>query len=153
MGCEPDPDGINLEFYDATGAAKTREDVFGGHAVLYSRNRPVDYGSNDPKLGSQDWITDILVADSPDRLKTMQPTDDGGDQTSICSRNVLVQWHVGEEQGKAPGVLTIADGSPGKSKFVVSGVRVLDKDTQMDERHAMWDDWVGKIKSEPEDKA
>ncbi|HEY1938496.1 MAG TPA: hypothetical protein VGJ33_11230 [Candidatus Angelobacter sp.] len=61
-----------------------------------------------PELGSKDWLTDVLVADTPTRLAQMQPTNDLQAMTSTASLQVHVQWETDASSGEEPGCVTLA---------------------------------------------
>src|SRR5216684_1715897 len=141
MGCEASPNGVTLQFFDASGGDLSRS-VSGKYAKLYSKHRPVQHGHTNQLLGSQDWLTDILVADSDAKLKAMTPTCNCIDQTSACSMDVSLQWDVGNNGEAHEDCLSIAFGTPKGGAVVVDKIYILPAGTVMANGHKLWHDWV-----------
>jgi hypothetical protein len=96
MGVYADPSGVELKFFDKDGRNEIRPSIRGTgqlHSVPRKDRRekpdPVDL---DYSLGSTDWLTDVMVADTCDELKEMPACSKGAAATSTCSRMVRVQW-------------------------------------------------------------
>jgi hypothetical protein len=137
MGLVANPNGITLKFADGSS-------VSGAFARLYSKRRPLAPDEDVPFLGSQDWLTDVLVADSKEKLDALPPTGTTNDQTSACSMNVCAQWDVGGNKGKLTGCTTIADGQPVDGKYLVNSIKILPGETPIAKLHDLLDEWEQK---------
>jgi len=92
-----DPVGVTLKFYDKD--KKTLLRTVHGKGKVQSQLRAERRNAPDPdnpdySLGSTDWLTDIMVAETDEELEKMNPSvfvaDPG--MTSTCSRMVCVQY-------------------------------------------------------------
>ena len=148
MGCEASASGISVQFFKRDGE-KTVPDgapLYGGYAKLYGRPRSeVFTGGTAPAghLGSEDWLTLIAVADSPEKLSAIltatvvEPTEP---QTSASSRQVFVELHVGDIRKSLRDCETIASGpvlswSLTAPKVEVVHVMVVPNDIPLDDLH------------------
>lgn len=111
MGCEPGVNGVRVTFVEKTdeGVRETRPQVEGKYCAFFSEPRPIRRNEDDPTLGSQDWLTHVLVTDHPDKLAALLPEGGGSAETSCSSRNVLVRWWVGEDRGMVERAVTISE--------------------------------------------
>jgi hypothetical protein len=96
MGMQPNPLGVTLQIFDDKG--KLRRTVT-GVAKFSSTNRANRLRSTDPQdppleLGSPDWLTDVMVADSEEMLATLKGDFSDSALTSTASRRVRVQYKV-----------------------------------------------------------
>jgi hypothetical protein len=144
MGTRVSEKGVTLHFMDKNGAEQSV--VKGQFAFLFSHPRPIEPANSDPRLGSQDWLTDVIVVDNPAKLKDFEISDTTIAHTSTSSMSVLVRWSVGKEEGAQSGCLTISTGHPdpltNPNDFVyVEDIRVLPSDTQMNDKHPLWKLW------------
>lgn len=140
MGTQPNPQGVTLKFLDKDG--KELRSVSGKFAKFFSRPRPLNPGVFDAVLGSADWLTDVLVADTAAKLANMQPTQDQAAATSQSSRQVLVRWDVGNDTGGLQDCLTLCSGAMIAPKVLSANeVRVLPPETVMDSNHPLFKDW------------
>jgi hypothetical protein len=154
MGIESAPSGVTLHFLDKTGRPDGRPDVKGNCLLLSSRriDNPLD---PDPLWGSSDWLTDIIVADTPAKLSAIRPVGQGTDAfTSSASRRVFVQWDSkspdGKQQiGEQQNCLTIArllDGQCSKKGYgLTDHILILPSNTDMMPGHDCWKDWKDMI--------
>src|SRR5437588_11806909 len=83
----------------------------GTFSQLYSRRRPVNPGTIDHVLGSLDWLTDVMIADTQAKLAAMTPCKISTALTSTSSRLVCVQWDIGSEKGRQDDSLTMSTSS------------------------------------------
>jgi len=154
MGVYADPSGVELRFFDADGEKEIREPVQ-GKGQLHSLPRTVRRGKPDPvgqdyALGSTDWLTDVMVADSDQELQSMTPTTTGASLTSTCSQLVCVQWKVklpsGQiDAGRKQDCVTLAIIKPGAQhvdgRVATKEIYVFPKGTTIGPGHKMWDKW------------
>ena len=151
MGVRANQRGVTLKFLDATGTQQTRADLKGEFAFFFSKRRPELPGDLDPKHGSQDWLTDLIVVDNPAKLVSMPLSQTEIAYTSASSKKVIVRWGVGGDEGREDGCVTIATGdqaSAGDYLFADS-VLVLPAGTVIDESHALWPTWSKMVISLP----
>lgn len=150
MGIEASSNGVFLKFVDASGNLDpSKPPIFGKAVRLRGKARPA--GETE---GSEDWLSDILVADDEGDLSKLPQTSDGTPYTSASSKNVSVQWQTTDAKGNKTaaglkGQTTIAIGYPlpesegsGKGRrFLAEGFLVMPAETQMNERHKLWRAW------------
>jgi len=150
MGIEPSSNGVFLKFVDANGNLDPSKPAIFGKAVrLRGQLRPA--GETE---GSEDWLTDLLVADDESGLNELPQSSHDVPYTSASSKNVSVQWQTTDSKGNKTvsglkGQTTIALGYPvpdsaGHSKgrrFLAEGFLVMPAQTQMNERHKLWHAW------------
>ncbi len=151
MGVEPSTTGIKLEFCDKDG--NTVDSHAGPAAQLFSQPRPENpsAGTDDAEYGSTDWLTDVLVAETPENLLNFRPSALAHSATSGSSKGVQVHWHK-TENAPLPETatvrtlknqLTIAYGTPiPGGRLSVDKIKVLPPETDMKPGHPLWDDWV-----------
>jgi hypothetical protein len=146
MGIESAISGVTLRFLDKNGNPDGRPDVH-GVCTLLSSTRPDHPGDPDPIYGSGDWLTDIKVADTREKLSAMPHVGSGTDAfTSAASKRVFVQWDVQSGAGEQQNCLTIAhvvDGqvSAQTGYCVTDSILILPSDTDMKRGHPCWNDW------------
>ncbi len=150
MGIGPSSNGVFLKFVDANGNLDpSKPVVFGKAARLRGKARPA--GETE---GSEDWLTDLLVADDESGLNQLPQSNHQIPYTSASSKGVSVQWHTTDAKGNKTvsgmkGATTIAIGYPmpeseGTSKarrFLAEGFLVMPPETQMNESHKLWRAW------------
>lgn len=136
MGTIASSSGVTLRILDKNGVEQ--KTVFGKFAHLYSKQRPLNPGSPDPLLGSQDWLTDVLIADTEAKLKAMKPTQNLAAATSQGSRLVLVRWNIETDQGQMDNCITLCDGTMQGNHLLTDQIRVLPKNTVMDQHHPLF---------------
>jgi hypothetical protein len=149
MGCDSGDNGITLKFLDKNGHLDTSKPVIFGKAVaLYSATRTDHPGDLDPVYGSQDWLTEVLVADDPVSLAGLPRGAVTVAYTSTSSKGVLLRWDTTDWEGsRLSGVehdqVTIAMGYPSgeAGRFKVEELLVLPSGTLMDPNHPLWDAW------------
>jgi len=150
---------VTLEFLDKDGNIDPNQGpVTGAYCVFYAAPRPDRPDDPDPVLGSQDWLTDVLLADTQAKLTAMKPTQIGDAYTSASSRQVQVQYDVGNKSGRVRDRLTLATSSTGDTDdrgfLLVDRVRVMPGNTNMRPGHPLWEEWKKmKIKLEAMQKA
>jgi len=132
---------VTLKFSDENGNEIRR--ISGGRfAQFFSSRRPIKPRSADPVLGSEDWLTDILVADTQEKLEAMTPTQSMFALTSASSRMVTVQWHIGDQRGRQERCLTMCSSLDPSTPTVADEVTVLPETTNMDVNHPGFAQWV-----------
>jgi hypothetical protein len=144
MGIES-ADTVTLHFLDKDGNPDGRPDV-SGICVLIASPRSDHRGNPDPIYGSDDWLTDIRVADTWDKLSAMRTVGSGTDAfTSAASKSVFVQWDTDSAVGEQQECLTIAhlvEGAAAANGYCVTdSISVLPRDTDMKFGHKCWDEW------------
>ncbi|HLJ28928.1 MAG TPA: hypothetical protein VKY85_19615 [Candidatus Angelobacter sp.] len=144
MGTLASENGVTLRILDKNGAEQRQ--IFGKFARFFSRKRPLNPGSPDPLLGSQDWLTDVLVADSKQKLDAMKPTQNELAATSQGSRLVLVHWSVANEDNQMDNCITLCKGTMQGNRLVTDEVQVLPKDTVMDQKHPLFREFAAAAK-------
>ena len=155
MGVEPSPAGIKLEFCDKNG--NVVETHTGAAAQLFSKPRPDNppAGTDDSEYGSTDWLTDVLVAETPENLLNFRPSALAHSATSGSSKGVQVHWHKTESTPlpetatvrTLKNQLTIAYGDPiPGGRLSVDRIKVLPQETDMKPSHPLWAEWVKQTK-------
>jgi len=149
MGIRASETGVTLTIFQANGTPHSRypDPITGEFAFYFSRRRPVDPTSNDPHLGSKDWLTDLIVVDNPIKLNSIIPTQSGIQLTSAASKQVLVRWDANGKQGTISGCLTIVTKHhPGGDKHFAEQVEVIDT-SDIDDQGPFWKDWATAAQS------
>jgi hypothetical protein len=158
MGVYADPTGLEIRFYDKEGKNEIRSAIK-GKAQLYSLSRTKRRGEPDPavldySLGSTDWLTDVMVADTDEELKQMESASTGAALTSTCSQKVCVQWKKKFASGqidadKIENCVTLAVVNPGEEdsgqRFPTKQIYVFPEGTNIRPGHPFWDKWHGTI--------
>jgi hypothetical protein len=149
MGVRASQTGVTLLFFNPDGTPDTtKAAVTGEFAAFYSISRPVDPTSNDLHLGSKDWLTDIMVVDSQVKLGNMTPTQSGIQLTSAASKQVLVRWDVGGQRGTQVECFTISSGQMVGTRLFADTIKVLPRNTVMDENNNdLWGEWTKAAQS------
>lgn len=116
MGLQPAPTGVTLRFVENDLITERKPPVT-GFARFFSTPRKQRRGQPDPpnpgpELGSSDWLTDVLVADTQAKLAKLKPDFTTQALTSTTSLQVRVQWDTDANSGVEPASVTIAP--PGK---------------------------------------
>lgn len=159
MGVKVSPRGVFLKFLDAQGNLDSTKPVFfGTAAAFYGKTRPIHPNSKDPKYGSPDWLTDVLVADSEANLSTLPHSIDEEPYTSGSSKNVTVRWASTDASGQVQtnvleGAQTIAVGYPmpngattgTTTPYMVEGFLVLPAGATLENDHATWPAWKNGV--------
>lgn len=154
MGVYADPSGIEIKFYDKEGKNEIRSSVK-GQGLLHSLPRTERRGAPDPttldySLGSTDWLTDVMVADTDKDLKEMTSASTGAAMTSTCSQMVYVQWKkqlsaTQTDSGKIENCVTLAVVNPGEEdsgrRFPTKEIYVFPEGTKIVPGHPFWDKW------------
>ena len=153
MGTRVDKSGISVQLYDENNQPAGRP-LFGRHAELFGKLRrdvlkghpPSQEESDHP--GSEDWLTLVAVADTPERLKAIVGRSTRGKipNTSHSSRRVQVEVHVGNTRMSLGGRTTIASGpvvSIKPPRIDVVHVKVFAEGTAMDSKHPHIDEFDG----------
>lgn len=143
MAVQPCDNGVQLHFLDKNGIRHTRAQVFGKYARFYSKPRPEAPGDTNPIHGSQDWLTDIIVVDDLQKLEYLKPTQIGAQDTSCCSKGVLVQWWVGEDKSHQNHALSLGYGHFDGKYYRVHSLDIMPADTEMNPQHNLWKMWQG----------
>ena len=149
MGVEPSPAGVTLEMCDKNGNVQSTYQ--GAAAKLYSKPRPAKADlspvDHEAEYGSDDWLTDVLVAKSQDDLSSFSPSATMEAATSGSSKNVLVHHAAGGSYEPLKDRTTIAYGSPiAGGRLSVDKIKVLPPETEMKPGHPLWHDWVKQTK-------
>jgi hypothetical protein len=110
MGCKPSPDGVTLDFLkqDGLGTTPSRDSVTGKYCAFFSHSRPESHGQDIPSLGSQDWLTHVIVTDDPGKLAKLLPAEATEAETSCSSKRVRVLWWVGNDSGEQVDSVTLS---------------------------------------------
>ena len=113
MGLQPHPNGVTLKFVEKDGITPRKPFSVKGFAKFFSTPRAQLRGQPDPanpgpELGSKDWLTDVLVADTQARLDQLRPISNLQALTSTASLQVRVQWETNASSGNEPASVTIA---------------------------------------------
>jgi hypothetical protein len=154
MGVYADPTGVEIKFYDKEGKNEIRSSVK-GKGLLHSLPRTDRRQKKDPEnpgysLGSTDWLTDVMIADTEDDLKQMTPCSVGASLTSTCSHMVRVQWkktlQSGEvDSGKRENCVTLAIVNPGEegidARLPTKEICVFPEGTKIEPGHPFWTKW------------
>ena len=158
MGVYADPTGVEIKFYDKEGKNEIRSSVK-GKGLLHSlprtdrRNKP-DPIAQDYSLGSLDWLTDVMIADTEDELQKMPPCSMGASLTSTCSRMVRVQWNKNlpngqTDSGRLDGCVTLALVTPGTEdtgrRMPTKKIYVFPEGTHFGPDHPFLPQWKGTI--------
>lgn len=158
MGVYADPTGLEIRFYDKEGKNEIRSAIK-GKGQLYSLPRTERRGEPDPadldySLGSTDWLTDVMVADTDEELGQMEPDCKGAALTSTCSQKVSVQWKKKLASGqidtnKIENCVTLAVVNPGDEdsgqRFPTKQIFVFPEGTKIQPGHPFWNKWHGTI--------
>jgi hypothetical protein len=150
VGIEASSNGVFLKFMDANGNLDPSKPViFGKAARLRGKARPA--GETE---GSEDWLTDLLVAEDESGLNQLPQTSEGLPYTSASSKKVSVHWQTTDAKGNKTvsglkGQTTIAVGYPlpesegGRKgrRFLAEGFLVMPEGTQMNASHKLWHAW------------
>jgi hypothetical protein len=150
VGIKASSNGVFLKFMDANGNLDPSKPViFGKAARLRGKARPA--GETE---GSEDWLTDLLVADDESELNKLPQSGDNPPYTSASSKKVSVQWNATDAKGNKTasglkGQTTIAvgypmpesEGRPAGRRFLAEGFLVMPEGTQMDASHKLWHAW------------
>jgi hypothetical protein len=165
MGLVADPSGISVQLYDDQNQPLGNP-VFGKFTHLCSVDRRVRTNiepltTAETKFpGSKDWLTEVVVADTPERLEALAPA---ALQAQVCafsscaSHRVSVLLHVGNDDPKRiDGCTVIASGPvvprkptpeepepPKEPQVRVVHVKAFDPGVEMDESHPMIDEFNG----------
>ena len=153
MGTRVDKSGISVQLYDDANQPIGRP-LFGRHAVLHGelqksviKRGPPASKEEREHAGSEDWLTLVAVADTPERLKAIVGSTKGKiPNTSHSSRRVQVEVHVGSSRLSLGGRITIASGpvvSIKPPRIDVVHVKVFDEGAAMDARHPHIDEFEG----------
>jgi hypothetical protein len=158
MGVYADPSGVELKFYDKEGKTEVRPSVK-SKGLLHSLHRADRRGEPEPvdldySLGSTDWLTDVMVAETEDELNAMPKSSNGACLTSVCSRMVRVQWKKklpnGQiDSGRLDNCVTLAMVTPGTEdsgqRMPTKEIYVFPEGTQFGPEHPFWPQWHGTI--------
>jgi|SwirhisoilCB1_FD_contig_31_17416199_length_668_multi_3_in_0_out_0_1 hypothetical protein len=143
MGARASEKGVTLHFFDKD-LNETRPAVTGEYAFLFSARRPIDPNTSNDELGSQDWITDLIVVDNPIKLQDLKVTNTTILHTSLASMHVVVQWSVGNDKGRLEDRITLASGpkppAPPPALNYVDVVKVMDPETDL-KNSEIWEEW------------
>jgi hypothetical protein len=95
MGMGPD-DEVTLRFLNAD-KTKRKPSVKGTFVKFFSTSRQGRLKGKDPQappieLGSKDWLTDVLLADTQERLDSLTPDMDLDAASTFSSRHVHLQY-------------------------------------------------------------
>ncbi len=106
MGLGSAPGGITLRFLNRDGSER-RPPLTGAHVKLFSTPRTKRLDGLQPnlsgsELGSKDWLTDVIVADTPEKLAAMKPLLHDTALSSLTSRRVFVQYNITDPQTGKP---------------------------------------------------
>lgn len=158
MGVYADPSGVELKFYDKEGKTEVRPSVK-SKGLLHSlhradRRQKPDPAELDYSLGSTDWLTDVMVADTEEELKAMPEISNGACLTSVCSRMVRVQWkkklpNGKVDSGKLENCVTLAVVTPGSEdsgrRMPTKEIYVFPEGTQFGPNHPFSHQWHSTI--------
>ena len=136
--------GLTLQFFDADGDPVIGQQVvYGSYVALFSNQRPDHYGDCDPQYGSQDWLTDVLIADSALKLDSLVPSQIHVLDSSTASKQVQIQWNSGLYVSNIPQkYLTLAWGNfNSQNRYIAEVIWALPGDTVMDPNHKLWKAW------------
>src|SRR5687767_4879495 len=108
MGLVADPGGISVQLYDDQNRP-VGNPVFGKFTHLCSVNRTERTNIEPLSIaeakfpGSKDWLTEVVVADTPQRLEALAPAALRAPScafSSCASHRVSVLLHVGDDEPK-----------------------------------------------------
>jgi hypothetical protein len=156
MGTRVDNAGITVQLYDDR-VQPQGDPYFGRYAHLRGRQQDevvragaARSGQERDEPGSDDWLTLVAVADTPDRLAailrdtTVPPTEP---HSSHSSRRVLIEVHVGDTRKTFENRVAIASGPivqlPPDPIIDVVHVKVLAEGTKMDDSHPLIGEFRG----------
>ena len=114
MGLLPHPNGVTLKFVEKDGVTpRGPGSVFAKHVKFFSTPRVQLRGQPDPPspgpgLGSKDWLTDVLVADTSAKLAAMKAHHTLDAMTSTSSLQVHVLWDTHDSSGEEQESVTLA---------------------------------------------
>jgi hypothetical protein len=158
MGVYADPSGVELKFFDKDGRNEIRPSVR-GTGQLHSLARKERLNKPDPvaldySLGSTDWLTDVMVADTEKELQDMPACSKGSAATSTCSRMVRVQWKEKLPNGQTEtkrldNCVTLAVVTPGTEdsgqRLPTKEIYIFPNGTEFGPDHPFSRQWNGTI--------
>ena len=147
MGCTASDSGISLQFCNKDGSPDGHP-IYGRYAVLFGLEQEkllCEKGSTPDEQrfkGSDDWLTIIAVADSPEKLQDIidhtPPAVCVPAHTSGSSHRACIELHIGAIRKSFRDRITIASGPitsfpPRPIKMDVVHVKVLPAETTLTE--------------------
>jgi hypothetical protein len=156
MGTRKDESGVSVQLYDREGRPEGSP-YFGKYVELMGRHQDDVVAAGTPRSaeeekvrGSEDWLTLVAVADTPERLAAIVTGTSalkGDPHTSHSSRRVLVELHIGNVRETFANRITIASGPivkvPPDPIINVVHLKVLAADSKMDESHRLFPEFKG----------